>query len=516
MRLRATSSWARYDALFGTPGAPSGALRNLGWALNVDSLGPTQVPLLALGEQAIRDLTGESSFRLSAGQIVGAANSRVVESPLILEYGIASRLTLGVVVPLVQTRTTLEARVNPPFACPPLKTPGTCPAGAVINGLPNVGPNPALTSDAALRGDSTLLAQFRDAAAALQSQVASCQANPLQSGCATLLARQSDAEALIESSAAFAAGLEALYGATSDARGQPFVPLAGGTEQATIDERIADFNARYRDFLGNDRITGAVAAAGGVAALRQLQALLTSGALAHDTLGPTDRTGLGDVSVGATLQLANTFGDTSDASVGALRYRLSVNGTLRIGTGEPPAPGRLYDIGTGTGQNAVIGGVAADVQAGRWAALTTVASYAAQIGTIPVAARPRTLGDIFPLLAPTPGTYSNGNVLSLAAIPRLRVTRFLTLDGAYSLLHQDAARFEPSSSEGAAVSPYTATTAQQVGGGFSFSTLTAGDRAPGSIPVEVSFRHVETIAGSGGVVPKVFKDQIEFRLYYHP
>lgn len=524
VRLRATTSWARYDALFGTPGAPNNALRNLGWALNTDSLGPAQIPLLAGGEAAIRELTGESSFRLSAGQVLAAANARVVETPLILEYGISSRLTLGVVVPLVQARTTLEARLNSIGTCPPAKLRTPCPSGVQQVSLANVGPNPSLTSPAALTNDSALVAQFRAAATALQGQLASCQANPLQAGCATLLARQSDAQALIQSSNSFAGALATLYGASSQSRGQPFVPLANGNEQSTINQRIADFNARYRDYFGDDRITGAVAAAGGLAAMRQLQALLTDSALARDTIGPTDRTGIGDVSVGATLQLANNFGDTSTAALGRLRYRLAVNGTFRVGTGEPAAPGRLYDIGTGTGQNGVIAGVAADVQTGRWIALTTIGSYTAQIGTVSVGARPAPLGDILPLVAPQRGTYTAGNVLSFAAVPRLRVTRYFTLDGVYVLQRQSAAAYTPASAQAAdstlalfaGATPYTATTAHQVGAGFSYSTVAAPDRAPGGIPAEVSFRHVETISGSGGPVAKISQDRIEVKLYYRP
>lgn len=526
VRLRATSSWARYDALFGAPGVPSGTLRNLAWALNTDSLGAAQIPLLAGGEAAIRALTGESSFRLSAGQMLAAANSRIVETPLILEYGVASRLTLGVVVPLVQSRTTLEARLNSRGTCPPAKLGTPCPAGVQQASMANVGPNPALTSSAALTNDSALVAQFRAAASALQGQLTQCQADPLQAGCATLLARQGDAQALIQSSNAFASALATLYGSSSQSRGQPFVPLAAGAEQTTINQRVADFNARYRDYFGNDRITGAVVAAGGLAALRQLQALLTDSALARDTIGPTDRTGIGDVSVGATLQIANNFGDTSTAALGRLRYRLAVNGTFRIGTGEAPAPGRLYDVGTGTGQNGVIAGVAADVQGGRWLALTTIGSYTAQLGTVPVGARPAPLGDVIPLLAPWKGTYTAGNVLSLAAVPRLRVTRYFTLDGVYVLQRQAAAAFTPA--QGAATAsdsalalltgaaPYTGTTAHQVGAGFSYSTVAAPDRAPGGLPAEVSFRHVETISGSGGPVPKVYQDRIEVKLFYQP
>jgi hypothetical protein len=67
----------------------------------------------------------------------------------------------------------------------------------------------------------------------------------------------------------------------------------------------------------------------------------------------------------------------------------------------------------------------------------------------------------------------------------------------------------------APTSPYgtAAATAQQIGIGFSYSTVLGPDAKPGRIPFEVSFDHLETIAANGGPIAKSFRDQLELRVY---
>src|SRR5207244_772231 len=114
------------------------------------------------GEAAIQSLTGLSAFRLTAGRLTATGDARVVTAPLIVEYGLTSRLTLAVQIPIVETRATVQAELNHTL------------------GLANVGPNPALTNPSALAVNASLVAQLRDAATALQQRVASCTATPTQ------------------------------------------------------------------------------------------------------------------------------------------------------------------------------------------------------------------------------------------------------------------------------------------------------------------------------------------------
>src|SRR5204862_423373 len=106
--FRLLTSWTRYDELIGV-----GTPHNIASTLNTDSLGTALVPQFGPAENAIRTASGLPNFRLTAGNLVAVADSRVVTAPLIAQYGVTNRLTIGVVIPLVETRTTLFAQLNP-------------------------------------------------------------------------------------------------------------------------------------------------------------------------------------------------------------------------------------------------------------------------------------------------------------------------------------------------------------------------------------------------------------------
>jgi len=59
----------------------------------------------------------------------------------------------------------------------------------------------------------------------------------------------------------------------------------------------------------------------------------------------------------------------------------------------------------------------------------------------------------------------------------------------------------------------TPLTVQRLGIGVRYSTVDAFLRRRARYPVEVSYRHLETITGDPGA-PKLFRDQIQLRLYY--
>src|SRR5581483_8247223 len=98
---------------------------------------------------------------------------------------------------------------------------------------------------------------------------------------------------------------------------------------------------------------------------------------------------------------------------------------------------------------------------------------------------------------------------------------FFGFNGIYSLMHAGADQYTlgalPANSDVTFTLPTglgaSAATVQQVGFGFSYSTIVGPDRGPGRLPYEAVFSHVETIAGSGGPVPKTFRDQLELRVY---
>jgi hypothetical protein len=504
LRLRGLTAWTRYDELLGL-GSP--VPRNIASPLLTDSLGPLQVPSLGVVEAQIRAAAGLPTLRVSAGNVVATANSRILTAPLIIEYGITNWMTLGVVVPLVETRTTLFSQINPQL------------------GAANIGPNPALLPNAsAVNQNAILVQQFRTASATLQNRLTTCQGTPSDPTCSGILAQQSAIQALIQSSGNFTNAIERLYGTDRSAHpGLAYVPLDLSPAQAAINTEIQTFATQYKNFLGAAVINGKVTPAAGPAGQLDFQNLLN--AAGYDSLTSTDHTSIGDVSVGLSVQLLNTYGDTSAAAANRFRFRVAANGTFRVPTGQLGDGNRLFDLSTGYHQLGIAGALATDMQFHRRLSATATASYTAQLGNSPVVRVPATENAVYPLLPPVAGTYSAGNVFALSVVPRIRLAGYLAVTGQYSLLHTDADRYTitmlPPDTAGA-LPPPTAPfglgswTAQQIGVGFTYSSIIGPSRHPGGIPFEVSYLHLETLTGTGGPLNKTFRDQIELRIYWKP
>jgi len=483
---RLLTSWTRWDEINGIPAGSSS--KSVAWSLNTDSLGPAAVPQFTESQTAIRNLSGLTAFRLTAGNIVAAADSRVVTAPLILEYGITSRITIGAVIPLVETRSVVSAQLNPKL------------------GFANVGPNPTLTNALARTSAATLVTSFRGAATQLQQKLTQCIATPSGSGCDVILAQQGDVTALITSTGTLTTGVQTLYGTDTDHPGQALVPLNDSPAQQAIYARIQGMVSQYSKDLPSAQITGNVVGAGGPAALADLQALLMSAG--YDSLNLVDRTSIGDVSLGATMQLINSLTDSA-ATHG---YRVSVSGSYRFATGQPGSRNTLFDVPTGYGQPGVQIGGAADAVFNRRYSATAVGSYTKQIGSIDVVRVPNEANAVFPLASPSPGTFSAGDVLWLWLAPRMRITGFLTVNAQYMLTHVGAEQYSPSSN-GNGVAGAGSSTSQALGFGFAYSTVGMGGPMGRALPVELTFSHLETIIGSGGPVAKAWREQIGLRAF---
>ena len=497
-RIRVFAAFTRADELLGTGGP-----RNLASPLAIDSLGINALPLLTPAETTIRAASGLSSFRLTAGNVVATGNSRSVTAPLIIEYGLTRRLTLGVVVPLVETRTTLYYQLNPAL------------------GRANVGFNPAFSSNAAtvLSQNNQVVTSLRAAADSLRGRVATCAATPSNPVCAPLAGQSAAIQTLLQSTGTFSAAIEALYGTGAAHPGLPVVPLVGDPSQLAISARFDALQKSYQTFLTKSIVGGTVVPALGPAANFQLQSLVT--AFGRDTLGPVDRSSIGDILVGATFQIANTFPDSLVRGDRRRHVRLAGNASFRIGTGEPGSRNRMFDFGTGYGQPGIVLGLAGDAQFTPRFSASAVANYTLQVGTIDVARVPNSNYSTFPLQIGIPGTFSAGNVVELTAIPRYRLAGHFMINGQYTLLRTAADNYTLSplplpSGVLPPTAPYgnASSTAQQIGLGFSYSTAGGPEARPGAIPYEVSFTHVETIAGSGGPLRKTFRDAIELRVYF--
>jgi hypothetical protein len=448
LRLRAISTWTRYDQRFTATGVES-----LGARFTTDSLGVRAVPALSAIESRVQSASG-APFVLTLGRSRLDATGREEIVPLGLEYGVTNRFSVGVTVPIVRKRVAVLFRLD------------------TTGSKANVGPNPNRTSTAASLNNNVVQTEFTSAAAQLQSRLTFCQANPGSSGCPALLARQAEAQLLIQSSQSFATDLAALYG-SSASTGMAFVPIGGSAAHAAIALRVADFNTRYRDLLASSTslIQAVPRAAGGPAGPANFQQYFTKD-LRRDSLTTSERLGIGDVEVGFKLLVL----DRRRSATRRVGAQLAIASAVRLPTGSRQSPSELTDLQLGSGHPIVDTRLFLDLRAGRLGLLT-----AGQFASVAASGDSTT---------PKP----NGRWGDVQVAPRWHLSEALAVHAAYSMR-------------------YTESTGDQLlGGGVSYSNLSTY-KGSGPSPIEMRFTHLEAVKGGAGR-PKIFRDQLELRIYY--
>lgn len=484
--FRAMNAWTRVDEVFDAAADSAHRLHPLGDAFTASQLGVRQFPGLATAENALRTLTGDPNLSLNLGQAFATANTRTVTTPFTLQYGVTDRLTIGAMVPVVQTHSTVFVELNPRRL------------GASTGA--NVGPNRAVLDPAQQVINQQLITALQAAAGDLQTFIANCATS---GGCSQ--ATVDAAAALAHRDTLFFNAVQSLYGTSSQA--SPFAPL--GDAQKAVVAQLDTLRMQISAITGGSYVFVDPVAAGGPAALLQLQQLATANpGVAFDSLGSPDRIGIGDVEVSARFKLLDGFADTT----GGIRLRATLLGVFRLGTGRPPTGTVPFEVGTGTGQTSADGGALIDVRFSRRLMATLGAQYTSYFTSADVARLPNSDYALFPLDVPIAGSWREGDALQVEATPRISLTDYFTVFGAYTFRHQAASKY---TSPDAPNSPlFEATTEQRAGLGFGYSTVARYARGRSSVPMELSLTHLETLTASGGLVPKYSRDQIELRIYY--
>jgi hypothetical protein len=506
VRLRVIPSWTRFENRFtGSSGGGSTTVP-LASVLAADSLGVAQIPGLAPSEAALRTLTGDPTFRLSLGRSVSTATARIVTTAIAAEYGLTRRLTVGAVLPIVQTRTELFLALNPEDAT-----------------RANVGPNPARIIEGEKLRAVALQNQLAAVRNDLQSRLAACDANPgSDPNCPTILANRDDVVSLIAETSAFGSALAVLFGASTSVRPQPFAPLTGTTAATAIGAHLTTLTTRLRTYVGStaDEIVETVPLAVGPAGFGDVRQLLLGGefGLYPDSLDAIYRYNVGDIELGAKLLVfeRGAWAFAPGASGPWLRTRLAVLGVVRLGTGSPTLermPHRYLEYGTGDGQTDLEGGALLDVGLGRRVTVMAAARYTAQLGQVQAGRVPDENGVISPFTPLRDGTRKLGDIFVGEITPRVLLGRYFGVDAHYAIVMRADDEYAATAGGDAPVRR-GGFTEQRVGAGISYSTLRGARTALPRLPVEVSIAHVETLAGSSALVPRASRDQIEVRLYY--
>jgi hypothetical protein len=506
IRLRIANVWTRFDERFAADGTSP-----LGAGLSTDSLGSAQLPRLLPVESGLRTLAGDPSLRLSLGRLQVASNARIVTTPIAFELGVTRRLSVGILVPVVQTRRVAQAVVTGDAA------------------WANVGYVARESRRSAADRNAAVAAAFQQAADTLGRLLSNCPANPTAAGCASVNANSADATAARAQALAFAAGARAL-GATEAAA--LIAPRASSDLAGILETRRIQLNQRLQQYLG----AGAGASQsvffaptdfsyidlqgrGGVPAL--LGGPLGGGL---DSIRTTEKLGFGDVAIGARFLVFDRF-QYDSAPPPRLQSRLMVGGAVRLPTSRADSALSLVDIPTGEGAgvelntawDAIVGRLGATVGA-RYVKSFARTVQASVVGD-PEADFP------YPLFAARARTA--GDVLGLDVTPRLLLTESIALNAHYGLERVGATSYgDPELSpldpcaNCLSIAPLPVVTvsgatrtAQRLGFGFRYSTVESYARGRARYPIEVSFVRLATVTGDPGVA-KQTRDQLQLRVFY--
>lgn len=522
LRFRVLNQWMRFNERYGsnTPGRPNGALEPLAIDFNLDTVGITQFPNLGRVQGGLKLLSGIPDFRLSLGRTIVNSSVTINVTPLVVEAGLTSKLSVGLTVPIVKTRNEIFFDVNP--------------AGREGN----VGFIPTAQRGAFADTTTKMMTQIAATVAQLQSNQAACvgQSTPY---CQFLNANSANAASLIASAQGFYGGLSQLYSVS------PFIPIAGTQVQSSLEARVSSFNQSFKTLItGNPAsstnfLTTLPFASPSQLTVADAQTILTAApfGVRADPLQTVERSHIGDIEFGAKYLFLDSFhGDTkARLDPKGFNYRSAVTGLVRFGTGQADSPDNFVDVGTGGGQNDLEIRSANDLLFGGhfWISLTGRAiRQLKDTKTMRISDRPeRTLTAFW---RRQNVQRDLGDYVEFEANPRYAINNYFQVTGHYFYRKKAEDKYTGRFEIDTAVTGYsdptspvpgkividastlnleTAQVEHRMGAGLSYSTIAAFEQGKAKIPFEVTYLHFQTTLGNGGNVPKLFADQLQLRVY---
>ena len=487
----------------------------LGAASSFDTLGARLLPSLGPLQDTLRLLAGQPTLGTSLGQLRNDVRVDVQTIPIQVEYGVLDRLTLSLLVPVIRTRSTVNASVN----------------GTGVEG--NLGFNPArgTAGTAAFQRNAVLTNQLEQASASLRTLVNTCSVTPpTDPRCTNFPTAR--ATALIAEATNFRSRVAYVYGTGTASPGQRFVPIAGTAAQRAVNSRVDSLSRAFAAF----QITSLAATSTPLGANQRLgiggvQSILTDEAygIASDSLRGILRSNTGDVELAGSFQWLDTFGGDEAARLAPVGFqaRSTVTAGYRLGTGSGDFPFTLFDVPAGTGASAILLGSTTDLVLGRraWATVSVRATQPLAVQQplrVPVFA-----GQFYvPAYREVTVDRTLGRELQFELTPRYAFGDAFSVWAQYQYrtkaADENRGTFEVQLAEGAPAEVIDASVLdvdteareQRAGIGVAYSTLAAYTRGRGSLPVEISWVYRQTLSGRGGTVARNSGQQVQVRFYF--
>ncbi len=398
-------------------------------------------------------------------------------APLSFTFGVTDWLAAFAVIPIVKGKSFVATQFDSLAA-------SAGPAGSAFAGDPNA-----------------FFSGLADGIATLQAIVAADTLPPLQ---------QAEAEALLSDASVLETGLIEL------GQGQ-YLP----TDASAAGEALLGFYEGLRGgFLGFEIGLPVLSLAG---TLDSEQAVALSSGTEFGIESPRSRsTGIkfGDIELGISIQPINTFRTRPGRPRAFFPVRARFDAIRRFPSGAAPRADQLMYLGTGDGQPDLEFRSTLDVGVGSriWLSLFAAYNLQAESDLERLITAPESPIQRGAYTAPV--RWDPGEVLTLAAAPRLNFTRTITFSGLFMFTRRDPDRVMPLDSlpADAAFLPAdiergTEFTARSFGFAARYaSTDWSGDRRNG-IPVEVEFSYLRNSSARDGLVPKQSVWQVALRYY---
>ena len=497
-RLGIAPTWIRFDQRY----RADGETEPLAADLSTDALDPSRLSVLAPLRERLQALGPTPDVQLSLGRLRVDHDASILSVPLSADVGIGARLSLGLVVPIVRTRSGVLFSPNP----------------GLNEG--NVGINPALDSEAARTQNATLFAQFASAIDALETLITAC-ADPGNPDPRCPQARTPEAQELVTMATAFAAGLTDVYSESSS----PFVPLSNSAFDVTIRGRITSLAQSFAGYDITD-ITATGPAGATIAGYADMLRIFTDPVfgIQAEPLAPRTATSIGDIELGAMFQLFNTVRRDTLQRYGT-GVRAAVGAAFRLGTGRADNPDDFVDIPSGDGQNDVELRTQWDLVLGSRFALALGGRYMLQLPDREIVRITEPHQPFAAFWRRHEVDRDLGDVIDAQVTPRIGLGSFFSLMGQYRVRRKaedrHTGRFNVTDDLGAPVTLDAAILDEETGQredrvsiGLGYSTLTSVARRRARIPLEIFLQYGESIRGSGGKTPRVSVGVMQVRVYF--
>ena len=461
----------------------------------------------------IRDLLGDlgvADVSPSLGATRVDLRQRLAVTRLGFDYGLTDRVMLRVQAPFVRVRAEGQLRLDGSMA--------------------TAGINPILNGTGVSASNRAVVDAYSNAVAALTTRRNECALNAAaHPECGAIIAEVALVNAAITRGSQFAAALSSVYGAQGLGTGLRFVPLAGSSVEAAF---AGVGNALRGDFTrwGVTNVTDATGLPLGAQVpltSTELESLLASGFAAQPFRKAT-RQDLGDVDIGVTVKLFDTFADDSvRRAANRFGVRHSVGLTYRRGGGNFDIPDNFIDLGTGSGHDAIAVQSITDVSiSDKWWA-TVGLGWARGAAHERVIRVPLVSGvDLIGADRQVPVRITPATMLELRVAPRWTVNDYNGIGaewrfrsrGEDAVVALDAPGLVPppgaSVNDGyGAMNTPSNSNEHRFAWTLAYSTLAAESRGKAGLPIEIGYTHEQSVGSSRGVVPRRWEDRIQIRYY---